>query len=117
MAMDTYFPRDSSVGIASGYGLDGRGIGVRLLTGASVQTISGTHTASNTMVTGALSTDVKRPGREANHSRPSGGEVRKHVELCTHSLIRLHRAVFNSSSTGTTTLLYFYLVCYGILLL
>ncbi|PNF23996.1 hypothetical protein B7P43_G09283, partial [Cryptotermes secundus] len=49
--------RNSSVGIATTYGLDGRGVGVR--------------------VPGSLSSEVKRPGREADHSPPTSAEVKK----------------------------------------
>jgi hypothetical protein len=60
--------RDSSVGIATGYGLDGPGIeprwGARFF--AYVQTGLGTHPASCTMGTGSFP-GVKRPGRGAYH--------------------------------------------------
>jgi hypothetical protein len=42
----------------------------------SVQTGSGTHPASYPLGTGALSSEVKRPGREADHSSPSNPEVK-----------------------------------------
>jgi hypothetical protein len=60
--------RDSAVGIATGYGLDGREVGVRVPVGARfaplhvVPTGSGAHPASYPMGTGALF-----PGREADH--------------------------------------------------
>jgi len=56
--------RDSSVGTATGHGLDGPGIesrsGARF--SASVQTSPDAHPASYTMGTGSL-LGVKRPGR------------------------------------------------------
>jgi hypothetical protein len=56
--------RDSSVGIATGYGLDALGIecpwGARF--SAPVQTGPGAHPASYTMGTG-----VKRPGHGVDH--------------------------------------------------
>jgi hypothetical protein len=75
--------RVSSGSIVSDYGLDDRGIGVRSPAGAKgfssnlcVQTGSGAHPASCPMGTGVLSSGVKaRPGRNANHSPPSSGEV------------------------------------------
>jgi hypothetical protein len=71
---------DSSVGIASGYRLDSRGLipgrGKRFSVFHSVQTGSGTHPASYTMFTWALSMGVKWPGREADHSPPSSAEVK-----------------------------------------
>ena len=61
--------RDSSVGIASRYGLDGLGIdsrwGARFF--AAVQTGPGAHPASCTICTGSLSRGVKRPGRGVDH--------------------------------------------------
>jgi hypothetical protein len=44
------------------------------------------HPASYPMGTGggALSLDVKRPGREANHSPPCSAEVKECVELYLH---------------------------------
>jgi hypothetical protein len=67
----------------SEYGLDDRSIGVRFPAGAKdfssslcVQTGSGTHPASCTMVPGVLSPGVKaRPGRDADHSPLSSAEV------------------------------------------
>jgi hypothetical protein len=68
----------SSVGIATGYGLDGPGIeslvGVRFF--AHIQAGLGTHPASCTMGTGTFPV-VKRPGRGADHPPPSSAEVTK----------------------------------------
>jgi hypothetical protein len=84
--------RDSSVGIALGYGLDYRGSRVRFLAGAGnfslhhrVQNGSGSHPAPIQWVLGALSLGVKQPGREADHSHPSSAEVKEWVELYIHS--------------------------------
>jgi hypothetical protein len=41
-----------------------------------VQNGSGAHSASYPMVPGALSLGIKRPGREADHSRPYNAEVK-----------------------------------------
>jgi hypothetical protein len=67
--------RDSSVGIATSYGLDGRGIGVRVpvVVGIFLFSISSRPALGFTQppiqwVPGALSPGVKRPGREADHS-------------------------------------------------
>jgi hypothetical protein len=66
----------SSVGIATGYGLDGPGIesrgGGRF--SAHVQTGPGAHPASCTMGTGSFP-GVKRPGRDADPSLPSSADV------------------------------------------
>jgi hypothetical protein len=67
--------RDSVVGIETGYGLDYRGVGVRVPIGSRisllhvVHTGSGVHPTSYPMVRGVLSPGVKRPGREAGHSQ------------------------------------------------
>jgi hypothetical protein len=70
--------RDSSVGIATGYGLDGPGIEFRWGTRffAHVQTGPEAHPASYTMGTGSLP-GVKRPGRGADHPPPSSADVKK----------------------------------------
>jgi hypothetical protein len=76
---------DSSVGIVLGYGLDDQGSRVRFLAGAGnfslhhhVQNGSGAHPASYPMGTrGFFPGEVKRPGREADHSPPSSAEVKE----------------------------------------
>jgi hypothetical protein len=70
--------RDTSVGIAPGYGLDGPGIVSRWETTlfAHVQTGSGAHPASCTMGAGSFP-GVKRQERAANHKLPSSAEVSK----------------------------------------
>ena len=75
--------RDSSVGIATAYGLDGPGIesrwGKRF--SAPVQTGSEAHPASYTK--GRISCPgIKRPGRGVNHPPPSSAEVKEGVLLC-----------------------------------
>jgi hypothetical protein len=73
--------RDSSVGIALGYGLDDRGFRVRLPAGAGnfslnhrVQNGSGFHPTSYSVGTRDFFPGVKRPGPEADHSPPSSAE-------------------------------------------
>ena len=78
--------RDSSVGIATRYGLDGPGIeyrwGARF--SAPVQTGPGAYPASYTTVTGPFP-GVKRPGRGADPPPPIfSAEVLNWVELCLH---------------------------------
>jgi hypothetical protein len=66
--------RDSSVGIAARYGLDGPTISFQKGGfSASVQTGPGTHPASYTMGTRSLSRGVKRPGRGVH--RPPASKV------------------------------------------
>jgi hypothetical protein len=62
----------NAVVIAIGYGLDGRGVGVRIPIGAG-------FSPSYPMVPGALSSGVTRPGCEAEHSYPTSGIPRIHV--------------------------------------
>jgi hypothetical protein len=78
--------RDSSVGIATGYGLDGPGIDSRWgeTYSAPVQTGPGAHPASYTMGTGSFS-GVKRPGRGVDHPPPSSAEVKEGLELYLYS--------------------------------
>jgi hypothetical protein len=83
---------DSSVGIATGNGLDDRMIGVRFAEGAGnfslrhqVHTGSGAHPASYSMSIVGYFLGVKRPGRETEHSPPSSAEVKEGMELCLHS--------------------------------
>ena len=66
---DKFVGRDSSVGIAPGYGLNGPGIESRWGARFSVlvQTGPGAHSASYTMSTGPFP-EVKRPGRGGDHS-------------------------------------------------
>jgi hypothetical protein len=76
--------RDSSVGIALGYGLDDRGsrvrfpagLGIFLFTNASRTALGHTQPPIQ-WVTGALSLGVKRPEREADHSSPFSSEVKE----------------------------------------
>jgi hypothetical protein len=76
--------RDMSVGIATGYGLDdqeggssrpGRVKKNSLL--YIVQTGSGVHPTSYPMDTGGSYPEVKRQGREADHSPPTSAEVKE----------------------------------------
>ena len=74
--------RDSSVGIANRYGLDGPGIDSRW--GRNFphlsRTAPGAHPASYTMGTGSFP-GVKWSGRGVDHPLPSSAEVKEKVEL------------------------------------
>jgi hypothetical protein len=75
--------RDSSVGIALGYGLDDRvlgfdsrrGLGIFLFATASGTALGPTQPPLQ-WIPGALSLGIKGPGREADHSPPSNAEVK-----------------------------------------
>jgi hypothetical protein len=68
---------DNSVGIVTGYGLDGLGMESRWgrFFFAHVQTGPGPYTASCIMGTGSF-LGVKRPGCGADHSSPLSAEVK-----------------------------------------
>ena len=74
--------RNSSVGIATRYRLDGLGIESRLGArfSAPVQTGPGAHSASYTKGTGSF-LGVKRPGSGVDHPPPSNAEAEGRVEL------------------------------------
>jgi hypothetical protein len=78
--------RDSSVGIATRYGLDGPGFESRWGRdfSAPVQTGPGFHPAANTMGSG-LFLGVTRPGRGVEHASPYNAEVKESVELFLYS--------------------------------
>jgi hypothetical protein len=88
-----YFsPPDSSVGIATGYGLDDRGSRVRFPVGAGnffftivSRTALGPTQPRIQWVPGTLSLGEKGPGREADHSPSSSAKVKECVELYLHS--------------------------------
>jgi hypothetical protein len=75
--------RDSSVGIATGYGMDGREVGVRVPTGSEISLLHVVQMALGSThppiqwVPGAFSPKVKRPELEADHSRPASTEIKK----------------------------------------
>jgi hypothetical protein len=78
-----WWSRDSAVGIATGYGLDGQGskFESRLAQDFSplhvLQTGSGAHLAYYRMGNvGSFSPAVKRPGRKAEHSPPASTEIK-----------------------------------------
>jgi hypothetical protein len=67
--------RDSAVGIATGYGQDDRGVGIRVPGGVkdfNFSTSSRPALGLNQWVPG-----VKRPESEADHSPPGSAEVKK----------------------------------------
>jgi hypothetical protein len=86
---------DSVVGIATGYGLDDRGVEIRVPVGSRILSMLSRPALGSTQppvqsVPGALFPGVIRQGREADHSPSASSEVKKNVDLYIHSLIRLH---------------------------
>jgi hypothetical protein len=94
--------RDSSVGIALGYGLDDgvlgfdsrRGLEIFLFTTVSRMSLAPTQPRIQ-WVPGTLSLGVKRPGREADHSHPSSAEVKNAWRYTSIPPIRLHGVVLS----------------------
>jgi hypothetical protein len=76
--------RDSSVGVATRYGLDGPEMEFRGGISAPVQTGPGAHPASCTKGTGSFP-GVKRPEHGVDHPPPSSTEVKERVELYLYS--------------------------------
>jgi hypothetical protein len=100
--------RDSAVGIATAYGLDRRGVGVRVPVGARFcspphrpHRLCGPPSPLSNGIQRDIFTGVKRSGREARHSPSTSAESR-----IIHSPIRLHCGVFNQLSAGTSPFLY-----------
>jgi hypothetical protein len=92
--------RDSSFGIALGYGLNDRSYRVRFPAGAGnfslhhrVQNGSAPPHPPIQRVLGALSLGVKRPGTEADHSLPSSAQVKNAWSYTSTPSIRLHVVV------------------------
>ena len=75
--------RDSSVGIATAYGLDGPGIESRWEArfSAPVQNGPRAHPASYTIGTGLFWGGGNGPGRGLDHPPPSSAQVNERVEL------------------------------------
>jgi hypothetical protein len=74
--------RDRAVGIAAGYGLNYRGVGVRLpveskIFSTSSRPVLGSTQPSIQWVPGPLSPGIKQPGRETVHSPPANAKIKK----------------------------------------
>jgi hypothetical protein len=74
--------RDDAVGVATGYGMDGRGVGVRVPVGDKISLLSmlfrrvlGPIQPPIRWFSGTLFPRVKRPGREADYSPSTSVEV------------------------------------------
>jgi hypothetical protein len=94
--------RDSLVGIATGYELDDQGVGVRVPVGVRIFTSPsrpdrhwGPPNLLSNRYRGLFPPGVERPGREAEHLRPTSAEVKENMYLYIHSPICLHGVVLN----------------------
>jgi hypothetical protein len=74
--------RGSVVGIATGFGLDDREVGVRVQVGSRIFSTSSIPLLGSTQPPIQWTQGVKRPWREADHSPPASAEVKK-VWICT----------------------------------
>jgi hypothetical protein len=95
--------RSSPVGIATGYGLTDRGVGVRIPVESRICISPPSSRLSSTQhpiqwVLLALSVGIKRPVREADQSPPTSSDIKKSLDLYNHSPTRI---VVNYLSTGT----------------
>jgi hypothetical protein len=77
-------------GIATGHGLDDRGVVVRVLVGSRNFSTSSRPALGSTKppiqwISGALSPEIKRPGCEAGHSPPASVEVRGFIHPFPHT--------------------------------
>ena len=86
LAPQVYVDRDSSVGIATRYGLEGPGIESRWGRDFPRQSrpALGAHSASYIMGTGSFP-GAKRPGCGVDHPPPSSAKVKERVELYLYS--------------------------------
>jgi hypothetical protein len=95
--------RDSSVSITHGYGLvdwgftSQHGLRIFLFPTAVSTPILGTTQPPVQWVSRTLSVEVKRPGREADHSPPSSAEVNNAWSYTFTPPIRLHGLVFSEA--------------------
>jgi hypothetical protein len=94
--------RDSVVGTATGYGLDDRGVGVQspgrvknFLFSTPSRLALGSTKPPIQCVARALSPEVKRQRREADHSSPNQCRGQENIYRYIESPIRLHGVVLN----------------------
>jgi hypothetical protein len=78
------YPRDNAVSIATSYGLEIRGVGVRVPVRSRIfsspfssRSVLGFTQLPSQWVPVALPSGVKRQGREADHSPPTSAEVKR----------------------------------------
>jgi hypothetical protein len=101
--------RDSAVGMATGYRLDGRGFGFRALVGSRIfssprrpDRLWGPPSLLSNGVPGALSQGAKQQGREADHSPPTSAEVKKTWSYTSTPTVSFNGVVLNWLSTRTS---------------
>jgi hypothetical protein len=84
--MKTICSRDRAVGIVTAYGLANQGIRVRVPVRSRFSFLYMAQTVSEAYpLPWALSSGLKRQGREADRSSPTTADVKKNVDLYNHS--------------------------------
>jgi hypothetical protein len=101
--------RDSVIGIATGYGLNYREIGIRVPVASRIFSTSSRPALGPTQppihrIPGALPEGVKHLRRETDHASLISAEVKKNRDLYNHSPIRLHGAMLYYLSKGKVKL-------------
>jgi hypothetical protein len=99
-----YRSRDSAVSIATSYGLDDRGVGVRIPVGSKI--ISSPLWGPPNILFNGYRGFFLRGKAAGAWSWPTTSNYcrgQENVDLYIHSLIRLHGVVLNLLSTGTTS--------------
>jgi hypothetical protein len=83
-SLEIDWSRNSAVGIATGYGMDDRGVGDRFPVRSRIfyspclpNRLWGPPNLLSNGYRGLLPCGVKRPGRETDHSSPNNAEVKK----------------------------------------
>jgi hypothetical protein len=98
----------NKAGIATSYGLDDRGVEVRVPVGSRIFSSANRPVRlwgpPNLLSNGyrGFSPGIKRPGRIADHSPPASAEMKKIWIYTSTPPLRLHDIVLNSLSTGIT---------------
>jgi hypothetical protein len=112
ISLDHFWSWYSLVSIATGYGLNNRGVGILVPVGSRIFSTSPRPALGPTQppilwIAEDLSPGLKRPGRELILHLQLVPRSRKCGSIYIHSPIRLHGVVLNYLNTGTTLLFVF----------